>query len=193
MADLLGRSTKNMTTNSISKLYAIGEASPKLVISWAEHMISSDVYTDSLAVVAGYSEDLADKDPDEFYSDFHSALSELGHDALIFPPSDQRAKQVCEAYLDGDILADRALILLYELWREMTYNIKTESGDLVYPFMELSDNLLYLEDNHFPITEKFSDMTESNWKSYFDKEVQSFLNDLHTKMQNPYASFSSER
>ena len=170
-----------MTTNNISKLYAIGEAYPKLVISWAEHMICADIYTDSLAVVAGYSEALADKDPDEFYSDFHSALTELGHDAHIFPPSDQRAKQVCEAYLDGVLLADRALILLYELWRDMTYNIKTESGDSVYSFMELSDNLLYIEDEDFPITERFSNMTGSNWKSYFDKEVHSFLNSLETK------------
>ena len=34
---------------------------------------------------------------------------------------------------------------------------------------------------------------DDTYESYFDKEVQSFLNDLHTKMQNPYASFSSER
>ena len=97
-------------------------------------------------------------------------------------PSDQQALLVCEAYLDGDISSDKALFLLYELWRYMTYHVEGKSGDRIQPFMYLSDALVYLEedDGEVCLLERFSGLSLSNWTNYFDREVKDFLK-LHRR------------
>ena len=62
---------------------------------------------------------------------------------------------------------------MYDLWADMTYNIKTESGDRMQPFMFLGDILSCIDEGD-PI-EPFKGMNSSNWIQYFDREVTKFL------------------
>ena len=170
-----------MSISSISRLFSIGEATPDMIISWAESQLIEGQYTDHLAVVAGYSVELVAESQGEFYMDFVNAIEELGHSFTPTPPSEQQAVLVCEAYLEGDISAEKALILLYELWRYMAYHVEDGAGDKIQPFMYLSDTLVYLEEaeGDLCLVDRFSGISLSNWKVYFDREVKDFLRYHH--------------